>query len=100
MGRGICGDAERDMKARGITDAERNMQRSVMDAERNMQRSIMDAERNMQRSIINVERNTQRSVMDADMRMYMRRIIPMCMNTMMVRYVNAPPAHRREKNYM
>ncbi len=78
MGRGICGDAERDMKARGITDVERNMQRSVMDA----------------------ERNTQRSVMDTDMRMYMRRIIPMYMNTMMVRYVNAPPAHRREKNYM
>lgn len=57
-----------------------------MEAEMNMKRSIMDADMNMQ------------IIMDADMSMYMRRIIPMCMNT--VRHVNALPAHRKEKNYM
>ena len=61
-----------------------------MDAGMNMQRSIMDADMNMQ----------SRSIMDADMRMYMRRIISMCMNIVMVRHVNALPAHRKEKNYM
>ena len=71
-----------------------------MNAEMNMQRNIIDTEMSMQRSIMDTEMNMQRSIMDADMSMYMRRIIPMCMSTVMMRHVNALPAHRKEKNYM
>lgn len=70
-----------------------------MDAEISMQRSIMNAEMNMQRNIIDTEMSMQ-IIMDADMSMYMRRIISMCMNIVMVRHVNALPARRKEKNYM
>lgn len=49
---------------------------------------------------MDAEMSMQRSIMDADMSMYMRRIIPMCMSTVMMRHVNALPAHRKEKNYM
>lgn len=80
-------------------DADMNMQRNIIDTEMSMQRSIMDTEMNMQRSIMDADMNMQ-IIMDADMSMYMRRIIPMCMSTVMMRHVNALPAHRKEKNYM